>query len=60
MVSKTKLDDSLPDGQFLIESFNLPFRFDCSRNGGETMLYVRGDIPVELLSHGFPFTERFF
>ena len=30
MVSETKLNDSFPEGQFLIEGFHSPFRFDCN------------------------------
>ena len=60
MVSQTKLDDSFSEGQFLIEGFHSPFRFRHNKNGGGIMLYVREDIPPKLLSHDFPFTERFF
>ena len=60
MVSETKLDDTFPVGQFLIEGFHSPFRFDRNKNGGGIMLYVREDIPAKLLSHDFPFTESFF
>ena len=60
MVSETKLDDSFPEGQFLIDGFHSPFRFDCNKHGGGIMLYVREDIPTKLLSHDFPFTESFF
>ena len=41
MVSETKLDDSFPEGQFLIDGFHSPFRFDRNKNGGGIMLYVR-------------------
>ena len=34
MVSETKLDDSFLEGQFLIEVFHSPFRFDRIRSGG--------------------------
>ena len=40
MVSEAKLDNSFPEGQFLIESFHSPFRFDRNKNGGGIMLYV--------------------
>ena len=62
MVSETKLDDSFPEAQFLIEGFHSPFRFifDCNINGGGIMLYVREDIPTKLLSHDFPGVESFF
>ena len=57
MVSETKLDDSFPKDQFLIEGFHSPFRFDSNRNGGGIMLYVREDISAKLLSHDFPCVE---
>ena len=60
MVSRTKLDDSFPEAQFLIEGFHSPFRFDRNINGGGIMLYVREDIPIKLLSHDFPVVESFF
>ena len=60
MVSETKLDDNFPEGQFLIKGFHSPFRFDRNRNGGGIMLYVREDIPANLLSHDFPSAESFF
>ena len=60
MVSETKLDDSFPEAQFLIEAFHSPFRFDRNINGGGIMLYVREGIPSKLLSHDFPGVESFF
>ena len=59
MVPETKLDDSFPKGQFLIEGFHSPFIFDRNQNGGGIMLYVREDIPAKLLSHDFPCAESF-
>ena len=38
MVSETKLDDSLTEGQFLIDGFHSPFRFDRNKNGRGIML----------------------
>ena len=60
MVSETKLDDSFSEGQLLIKGFHSPFRFDRNKNGGRIMLYVREDIPANLLSHDFPSAESFF
>ena len=60
MISETKLDDSFPEAQFLIEAFHSPFRFDRNINGGGVMLYVLEDIPTKLLSHDFPGVESFF
>ena len=59
MVCETKLDDSFPEGQFLIEGFHSPFRFDRNRNGGEIMLYVREDIPLNYLVMTFPVRKAF-
>ena len=60
MVSETKLDDSFPEAQFLIEGFHSPFRFNRNSIGGRIMLYVREDILTKLLSHDFPGVENFF
>ena len=60
MVSETKLDDSLPEAQFLIEGFHSPFRFGRNSNGGGIMLYVGKDMPTKLLSHDFPGVGSFF
>ena len=60
MISETKLDDSFPQSQFLIEGFHLTFRFDRTKTGDGILLYVREDIPAKDLSHNFPSAERFF
>ena len=60
MISESKLDDSFPHDQFLIDGFHTPFRFDRNKNGGGILLYVREDIPTEILSHDFPSAESFF
>ena len=50
MVSETKLDNSFPVSQFLIDGYTPPFRLNCDNNGGGIMLFVREDIPCKLLS----------
>ena len=60
VVSETKLYDSYTEGQFLIEGFHSPFRFNRIGNGGGIMLYVQKDIPAKLLSHDFPSAESSF
>ena len=45
MVSETKIDDTFPDSQFLIEGFSKPFRFDRTAKDGGILLYTREDIP---------------
>ena len=34
MVSETKIDDTFPESQFLIEGFSKPFRLDRTAKGG--------------------------
>ena len=60
MVSKIKLDESFPIGQFVIEGFGVPYRVDRNANGGGIMLFVRDDIPSKLLSVENSPTEAFF
>ena len=50
MVSETKIDNSFPVGNFVIDGFSTPYRLDCHSNGGGIMLYVREDIPSNLLA----------
>ena len=49
MISETKLDDSFPDGQFLIEGCHAPFRFDRNKYGEGIILYVREETPAKVL-----------
>ena len=60
MLSKSKLDDSFPLGQFLIDGFHAPFRFDRDKSREGIMLYIREDIPARVLSHNVPSAESFF
>ena len=50
MISKTKLDESFPSGQFLLDGYNFPFYFDRNGNDVGILLYIREDIPSKLLS----------
>ena len=50
MVSETKTDDSFPVGNFFIDGFSTPYRLDGDSNGGGIILYVREDIPSNLLA----------
>ena len=45
MVSETKIDDTLPESQFLIEDLPKPFRLDRRTKGGGILLYIREGIP---------------
>ena len=60
MISETKLDDSFPEGQFFLDGYHTPFRFDRNGNGGGILLYVREDIPAKAIHCDFPTSESFF
>ena len=49
MISETKIDDSFPVGQFIIDGFSPPYRLHRNCHGGGLMLFVRKDIPSNLL-----------
>ena len=59
MISESKLDNSFPDEQFLIEGYGAPFRLDRNRLWVEIVLFVPSDIPAKLLSANISF-ESFF
>ena len=60
MISPTKLDNSFPIGQFLINGYSEPFRIDRNSQVGGIMLYVRGDILSKLLGVERSPTEWFY
>ena len=45
MISETKLDETSPAAQILLQSFCMSCRLDRNRIGGGIMLYIREDIP---------------
>ena len=49
MIAETKIDDNFPIANFLIDGFSQPYRIDRNSSGGGIMLYVREDIPSNLL-----------
>ena len=49
MISEIKIDDSFPIANFLIDGFSQPSRIDRNFSGGGIMLYLREDIPSNLL-----------
>ena len=49
MVSETKLDDTFPTLQFLIQSYSTPFREDRTSKRGGILLYVGEDIPRKII-----------
>ena len=58
MTSESKLDESFPHGQFLIDGFHTPFKFNRNKNEGGILLYVREDIPT--IKSWFSFSWKFF
>ena len=50
MISETKIDESFPVGNLLLPGFSVPYRSDRDSKGGGILLYVREDIPSNLLS----------
>ena len=49
LVSETKIDDSFPNENFLIDGFSTPYRLDRNSNGGGLILFVRKDISSNLV-----------
>ena len=47
LISETKLNDSFPQGQFLIDGYHVPFRIDRNDRGGGLLLYFREHIPCK-------------
>ena len=60
MISETKIDESFPLGQFKINGFHAPPRFDRNSNRGGIMLFVREDIPAKLIDSETPPVEGLY
>ena len=41
IVLETKIDDTSPESQFLMEGFSTPYRLDRTAKGGGILLYIR-------------------
>ena len=52
-ISETRLDGLFPPDQFKICGFSVPYQYDRDWMGGGHLLYIRDDIPNELLKHDF-------
>ena len=48
MISETKIDESFPLSQFIIDGFSLPYRRDRNAHGGGFLVYFRNDITSKL------------
>ena len=60
MISETKLDESFPTSQFMINGFSAPFRLDRNDKGDGIILYIREDIPSKLVSTESSQVKGFF
>ena len=47
-ICETKIDDSSPNGQIQVKGFNITFRLDRNKDGGNIMISVREDIPTKI------------
>ena len=54
LISETKLDDTYPVGQFLIEGYSEPIRLDRNCHGGGLLFYMRSDLPCKELKCQLP------
>ncbi len=50
MVSETKLDDSFPSEQFVINGYKPPLRFDRNAHGGGLLVYIKQNLPSKKLT----------
>ena len=49
MISETKIDESFPTSQFLIDGFSSPDRLDRNSNGGGILVYFKNNIITKSL-----------
>ena len=52
--SETKIDESFPINQFNIDGFSIPIRLDRNDEGGGIIIYIRSDIPYQILKNSLP------
>ena len=50
MISETKLDETFPEDQLLMDAFIPTYRMDRNTNEGGIVPYVRQDIPSRQIS----------
>ena len=60
MTCETKLAESFPTNQFMINGFSAPFRLDRNDKGGGVIIYIREDITLRLVSTESSQVEGFF
>ena len=50
LVSETKLDDTFPVGQFYIDGYGTPYRFDRTSRGDRILLDISENISSKILN----------
>ena len=50
IVQETKIDETFPTGQFIIDGYMPPFRRDRNQFGGGLLIYVKDNIPAKLVN----------
>ena len=60
LVSEIKIDDSVPNENFLIDGFSRPYRLERNSNGSGLMLFVKEDIPSNLVEAEVKPIEDFY
>ena len=50
LLSESKLGQSFPNGQFVMNGFQQPFRLDRNEKGGGLIVYIKEDIPCRQIS----------
>ena len=53
ILTETKLDDSFPTYQFMVDGFSMPYQQDKNRNGSGIMIYIRDKNQSKLLTKHF-------
>ena len=54
-LTETKLDETFPISQFVMDGFSKPYRFDSNKYGGGVMVYIRETILRKILEkHSCP------
>ena len=49
MISETKIDESFPPSQFMIDGFSMPYRRDRNAHGGGILVHFRNNITAKFL-----------
>ena len=51
IVEETKIDETFPTGQFIMDGYMPPFRKDRNQYGGGLLIYVKDNIPAKLVEN---------